>query len=153
MIPVLETSPGVFEPIEGNPVMESLHEDEAQRHCAPLATLLHPNWTDAMRAEFGVFLVAPVPVPAGHVAASTAYQRANGVVTQVHTLAPFVPQQVAPLQMRKAIRHLGLKATVDGYVSTVTEEKRGLGICSLDPAKPRAGDRSCGCNGLDGSPD
>jgi len=33
-----------------------------------------------------------------------------------------VPQSVTPLQMRKALRHLGLKATVDAYVGTLDEE-------------------------------
>lgn len=33
-----------------------------------------------------------------------------------------VPASVTPLQMRKALRHLGLKATVDAYVATLDEE-------------------------------
>jgi hypothetical protein len=37
------------------------------------------------------------------------------------TIAP-VPASVTPLQMRKALRHLGLKATVDAYVATLDEE-------------------------------
>jgi len=35
---------------------------------------------------------------------------------------PPVPQSVTPLQMRKALRQLGLKATVDAYVATLDEE-------------------------------
>lgn len=35
---------------------------------------------------------------------------------------PPVPASVTPLQMRKALRHLGLKATVDAYVATLDEE-------------------------------
>ncbi|MDP9413177.1 MAG: hypothetical protein M3Q08_03605 [Pseudomonadota bacterium] len=35
-----------------------------------------------------------------------------------------VPASVQPLQMRKAIRQLGLKAQVDTYVTATTEEKR-----------------------------
>lgn len=33
-----------------------------------------------------------------------------------------VPASVTPLQMRKALRHLGLMATVDAYVATLDEE-------------------------------
>lgn len=33
-----------------------------------------------------------------------------------------VPESVTPLQMRKALRHLGLKSTVDAYVATLDEE-------------------------------
>lgn len=33
-----------------------------------------------------------------------------------------VPASVTPLQMRKALRHLGLKATVDAYVATLDED-------------------------------
>lgn len=35
---------------------------------------------------------------------------------------PPVPASVTPLQMRKALRHLGLKATVDAYVATLDGE-------------------------------
>lgn len=35
---------------------------------------------------------------------------------------PPVPASVTPLQMRKALRQLGLKATVDAYVATLDEE-------------------------------
>ena len=35
---------------------------------------------------------------------------------------PPVPESVTPLQMRKALRHLGLKTTVDAYVATLDEE-------------------------------
>ena len=42
------------------------------------------------------------------------------------TLAAFapapVPESVTPLQMRKALRQLGLKATVDAYIATLDEE-------------------------------
>lgn len=37
------------------------------------------------------------------------------------TIAP-VPASVTPLQMRKALRHLGLKAAVDAYIATLDEE-------------------------------
>ena len=33
-----------------------------------------------------------------------------------------VPESVTPLQMRKALRQLGLKATVDAYIATLDEE-------------------------------
>ena len=33
-----------------------------------------------------------------------------------------VPANVTPLQMRKALRHLGLKAAVDAYIATLDEE-------------------------------
>lgn len=36
-------------------------------------------------------------------------------------LAP-VPESVTPLQMRKALRHMGLKAAVDAYIFTLDEE-------------------------------
>lgn len=35
---------------------------------------------------------------------------------------PPVPESVTPLQMRKALRHLGLKAAVDAYIATLDEE-------------------------------
>ena len=33
-----------------------------------------------------------------------------------------VPESVTPLQMRKALRHIGLKATVDFFIQTLDEE-------------------------------
>ena len=35
---------------------------------------------------------------------------------------PPVPASVTPMQMRKALRHMGLKAAVDAYISTLDEE-------------------------------
>lgn len=35
---------------------------------------------------------------------------------------PPVPESVTPLQMRKALRHLGLKAAVDAHIGTLDEE-------------------------------
>lgn len=61
MIPVLETSPDVFERLTGNPILNSL--DGNRR--APLQVILHASWTPAERAEFGVFLADPFVVPGG----------------------------------------------------------------------------------------
>ena len=46
------------------------------------------------------------------------------------TVAP-VPESVTPLQMRKALRQLGLKATVDAYIATLDEETVEEWECAL----------------------
>ena len=92
MIPVRETSPGVLEPLAGNPVLLSL---DGQRK-ATLRTIMAPSWTAEARAKFGVHLVAPVVVPAGKaITGAPRYERRGATVVQVVDIvdAPPAPQQ------------------------------------------------------------
>lgn len=116
MIPVLETSSGVFERASPVAIVERL-DGEAR---APLQTLLSGGWTDAERAEYGLFLVEPQEAPAGHVVIERSYQRVDGAVREVLTTEPApAPAAVTPRQMRLALLQLGLMAQVDAYVATL----------------------------------
>lgn len=83
MIAVIETKDG-FEPIGGNPILNSLDGEER----APLAVVMHHSWTPADRARFGVYVVEPMAIPAGKVAVGMPrYERDGaGVVRQVRDL-------------------------------------------------------------------
>lgn len=61
MIVVREDAYGVIAPIIGNPQLQS--RDGHLR--APLAVILHSSWSDAARAEYGVYLAKPFSAPAG----------------------------------------------------------------------------------------
>ena len=47
---------------------------------------------------------------------------ADGIFTPPAPPPIPVPDKVSPLQMRRALRHLGLKATVDGFLATQSDE-------------------------------
>jgi hypothetical protein len=80
MIAVLETKPGVFEPIIGNPELTSL--DGSVR--ATMRTLLSPSWTDADRAKFGVHFATSAVVPEGkRPIGKPTYEQRDGAVVQV----------------------------------------------------------------------
>jgi hypothetical protein len=78
MIPVLESSRGVFARIGGNPTLTSL-DGEVR---APLATILHASWSDADRAKFGIFLATPFNAPAGKVTVGRPHYERNGDAVQ-----------------------------------------------------------------------
>lgn len=87
MIPVKETSPGVFERLSGNPVLLSLDG----RVRAPLRTILHKSWTAEDRAKFGVHLAVPFVTPEGKRAVdSPTYEKRDGVVVEVRTVADVI---------------------------------------------------------------
>lgn len=83
MIPVKETSPGVFERIVGNPVLLSLDGEEK----APLAVLLHESWSDKDRARFGVALAEPFVPPVGkRIVGDQSFEKRDGKVVEVRVV-------------------------------------------------------------------
>lgn len=68
MIPVREVSPGVFEPVVGNPVLRSIDGKVK----APLQTILAGSWTESDRAKFGVYMAEPFDIPEGKQKSSNA---------------------------------------------------------------------------------
>lgn len=68
------------------------------------------------------------PVPEGKESTGLSVKRVAGVVRYVHDLidAPAlgVPDAISPLQARRALRASGIKATVDAYVATLSEEEQ-----------------------------
>jgi hypothetical protein len=56
------------------------------------------------------------------VAIGYTYDRDAETFTAPAPPAPHVPVEVAPLQMRRALRQLGLKHTVDAFLTTLDEE-------------------------------
>lgn len=92
MIPVRETSPGVFEPVEGNPVLFSL-DGKVQ---APLQTIMAPSWSAEDRAAFGVYAVELAPVPEGKQSVSHTYAKQGDGVVMVRTLEDIPPADPRP---------------------------------------------------------
>lgn len=78
-IVVREVEPNVFEPIGGNPELDSL--DGELR--APLLTILVDSWTPEDRARFGIYLVAPFTIPSGKQrVGQPVYSRVEGAVVE-----------------------------------------------------------------------
>lgn len=87
MIIMKETREG-FERLTGNPTLTSL---DGERR-APLRVILHPSWTDAERAEFGVFEVQPAAIPEGkRVVGEPRYEKRRDAVAQVVDLEDIPP--------------------------------------------------------------
>lgn len=99
----------------------------------------HPNTsfpatiTPAILAEFGVVEVLPTERPAagpGQLVEEATPQLVGGTWQQAWSVRDMteaevkatVPFSVTPLQIRKALRQVGLKAAVDGYLATLPEE-------------------------------
>lgn len=71
---------------------------------APLVTILSPAWSDAERAEYGVFIAEPASVPDGY--RSTGYRFEQGedeIVRQVHDLEA-IPATLEHVIMERARR-------------------------------------------------
>jgi hypothetical protein len=99
MIPIKETSPGIFEPIVGNPTLLSLDGKVK----APLLTILHASWSAEDRARFGVHLVEPAAIPEGKQAAGApAYEMRDGAVVEVIKLEDIPPPQPGRYELLKA---------------------------------------------------
>lgn len=77
-------------------------------------------------SDFGVVTVKASPAPeatATHIPVEGPPALVDGVWTQTWALqARPVPFSVTPLQIRKALRQVGLKAAVDSYLATLPEE-------------------------------
>lgn len=101
--------------------------------------LAHPNTsfpaiiTPALLAKFGVVEVLPTERPAagpGQLVEEATPQLVGGTWQQAWSVRDMteaevkatVPFSVTPLQIRKALRQVGLKAAVDGYLATLPEE-------------------------------
>ena len=112
MIIVRESAPNQFEPVHAGDI-ESLDGDRR----APLAVILHETWSAAERAEFGIYLVDPVPVPAGQHATSSGFARVDGSVVQVHQLEPIALADLKA-QRVKEVEALLQAAFLEGYTPT-----------------------------------
>lgn len=77
-------------------------------------------------SDFGVVTVVASPAPEAtetHMPVEGQPALIDGVWTQTWAMqARPVPFSVTPLQIRKALRQIGLKAAVDGYLATLPEE-------------------------------
>lgn len=99
----------------------------------------HPNTsfpatiTPSILAEFGVVEVLPTERPAptlGNTVEEGQPELTDGQWRQTWAIRPLtaeelkatVPFSVTPLQIRKALRQVGLKSAVDGYLATLPEE-------------------------------
>lgn len=83
------------------------------------------RWSRAEKAAIGIYEVVPDEVPEGKVAVAWALEMADGYVREVPELEDYVapvPASVSPLQIRKALRQMELKAPIDDYIATQDEE-------------------------------
>lgn len=119
MIPVQETSPGVFQPITEDTLTS---RDGKSRH--PVAAILHESWSAEDRANYGVYLAQPATVPAGKRVVATSFERVDGIVTQVLTLETVVPSSVTPRQMDLALIAADLDDEVDAYLEAAPKTVR-----------------------------
>jgi hypothetical protein len=110
---VRETSPDVFEQINGNPTLNRLDGNAR----APLQTIMADSWSAADRAAYGVFVVEPAVAPEGETITSTSFARVNGVVVQQAETAAYVPQVVSPRQMKLAMLGAGMLDDVEAFVA------------------------------------
>lgn len=84
MIPVLEGPTDTFTRLHGSEIL--LRLDGVAK--APLDTILDASWSEADRAAYGVFLVAPFAVPDGKIAVgSPTYSRVGGVVVETYAVS------------------------------------------------------------------
>lgn len=112
MITVRKTESG-FEPITGNPTLTSL--DGARK--APLRVILHSSWTPQDRAQYGIYQVEPVEVPAGkRVTGEPTYELRGDRVVQTVSLEDALPAQVPP---EKAGRLAAMQKQLDALVERV----------------------------------
>jgi hypothetical protein len=119
MIAIKETSPGIFEPVDGNPVLLSLDGKVK----APLGTILAPSWTAEDRAKFGVHVVDPFRAPDGKQAIGPAtYAKIDGVVVEVREIED-VPTQAPELTTEEKIAKMAAAfgLTVDGLRAAIVE--------------------------------
>jgi predicted protein tyrosine phosphatase len=97
---------------------------------SPDGTVLHAwqitdLWSDADLATEHIYRVAPAVVPQGKIVSATGYQRVNGTVTQILTLADEVPvgQRVAsPRQIRLALNQQGLRQACENWVASQAQD-------------------------------
>jgi hypothetical protein len=96
---------------------------------SPDGTVLHAwqitdLWSDADLAAEGIYRVAPAVVPAGKIVTAIAYQRVNGIVTQVLTLTDQVPvgqRTCSPRQIRLAMTQQGVRQACEDWVSAQSQ--------------------------------
>ena len=102
MITVRKTEDG-FERVIGNPIITSL--DGTRK--APLKVILHPSWSAADRAEYGIFQATPVAIPEGKRPAAgkpTYQQQRDEIVVEVVELEDIPIAQPVRLAKNQRLR-------------------------------------------------
>lgn len=88
-----------FIPASGNPTLISLGGTKK----ASLKTILNPTWSDADRAQFGVFRVEKADVPQGKRVASRTLERQGIKVVERVSLEDAPPSSTRPRDTLKEI--------------------------------------------------
>ena len=91
------------------------------KHPASVLTL----WSETELAAVDVYPITEPAVPQGQIATGSALEWDGETVTRVWTLedyTPPVPASASPLQIRKALRQMGLKAAIDTFIAGQSEE-------------------------------
>jgi hypothetical protein len=111
---VIERAPGTFEEVRG--AFQSGADEDIVNHPVGWLEAASQEELDEARVQ----LVPPAELPAGMIITSTRYKRVDGVVTQLHELAPepvVVPNSVTPRQLRLALHFAGKLAQVEAFVA------------------------------------
>ena len=83
------------------------------------------HWTSEELAAIGVHPIVEPPIPEGKVATGSTLEWNGETVTRVWQLEDYVvpvPASASPLQIRKALRQMELKASIDAYLATQDDE-------------------------------
>ena len=83
------------------------------------------RWTQAELAAIDVHPIVEPPIPEGKVATGSALEWDGETVTRFWQLEDYVapvPASVSPLQIRKALRQMEIKASIDAYLATQDDE-------------------------------